>query len=129
MISVITASKYSNTKILHKIKKKTKILTKLKYVSIHKNIIVCWFFQFYPFAVVLKIETIDVYDKYDALKKKLIAICLDLVLVTISNVQGENNTFRYIPDDTVNESRSVYGSIERIKPSKGRLQSFYLFRK
>ena len=62
-------------------------------------------------------------------KKKLIAICLDLVLVTISNVQGENNTFRYIPDDTVRESRSVDDPIEPIKPSKGRLQSFYLFKK
>ena len=58
--------------------------------------------------------------------KTTYSFCLDLVMVSISLIHGETNTFRYFPDDSLTPARP---NQRVIKPAMGRLQTFYLFQR
>ena len=58
--------------------------------------------------------------------KATYSFCLDLVMVSISRISGETNTFKYFPDNSLTPVRPNQNVI---KPAIGRLQTFYLFRR
>ena len=58
--------------------------------------------------------------------KTTYSFCSDLVMVSISRISRETNTFKYFPDDP---SIPVRPNQNVIKPAIGRLQTFYLFRR